>query len=261
MINQQDTTASPPSITVFFPAYNDEGSIGSMVRGALELLPQWTADYEVIVVNDGSMDQTAALLDELAQQSEHVRVIHHPRNRGYGGALRSGFANATKELVFYTDGDGQYAVQELAQLLPLLTEAVDVVNGYKRKRADNRRRIVIGAAYKRLARLLFNLPIRDVDCDFRLLRRTAIQSVELVSSSGVICTEMIYKLHQAGCRFVETPVQHYPRLHGQSQFFTLRRVARTTRDFFKLWLKLVVIPRLPFGTAAKRKSAVETTSA
>ena len=259
MTNKQQ--ASTLSITVFFPAYNDEGSIGAMVRGALELLPHWTADYEVIVVNDGSSDRTAAVLDELARQYELVRVIHHQRNRGYGGALRSGFANATKELVFYTDGDGQYDVQELARLLPLLSEAVDVVNGYKRKRADSRRRIVIGAAYKRLARLLFNLPIRDVDCDFRLMRRAAIQSVELVSSSGVICTEMIYKLHQAGCRFVETPVHHYPRLHGQSQFFTLRRVARTASDFFKLWLKLVIAPRLRFGAAAKRKAAVETPSA
>jgi glycosyltransferase involved in cell wall biosynthesis len=258
MTNKPQAPAPRPSITIFFPAYNDEGSISSMVCGALELLPQWTADYEVIVVNDGSSDQTAAVLDELARQHEQVRVIHHPRNRGYGGALRSGFASATKELVFYTDGDGQYDVQELAGLLPLLTEAVDVVNGYKRKRADNRRRIVVGAAYKRLARLLFNLPICDVDCDFRLMRRAVIQAVELTSSSGVICTEMIYKLHQAGCRFVETPVHHYPRLHGQSQFFTLRRVARTAGDFFKLWLKLVFLPRLPFSTATKRKAAVET---
>jgi glycosyltransferase involved in cell wall biosynthesis len=259
MTNKQQTNAPSPSITVFFPAYNDEASIGSMVRGVLELLPQWTADYEVIVVNDGSSDGTAAVLDELARAYQQVRIIHHQHNRGYGGALRSGFANATKELVFYTDGDGQYDVQELARLLPLLTEETDVVNGYKRKRADNRRRIVIGAAYKRLARLLFNLPIRDVDCDFRLMRRAAIQAVELVSTSGVICTEMIYKLHQAGSRFVETPVHHYPRLHGQSQFFTLRRVARTAGDFFKLWFKLVVMPRLPFGAAAKRKEAVETT--
>ncbi len=244
------------SFSVFFPAYNDEGSIASMVNQALALLPQFTGDYEVIVVNDGSSDGTAAALDALARKHPQVRVIHHPQNRGYGGALRSGFTNATKDLVFYTDGDGQYDVNELAKLIPLMTEEVDVVNGYKIKRSDNRRRVALGAIYKFLARLLFRLPIRDVDCDFRLMRRRAIQAIDLVSTSGVVCTEMIYKLHSSGCRFTETPVNHYPRLHGQSQFFTLRRVAKTLVDFFALWLKLVVWRRLTF--ASRRQTSPST---
>ena len=243
-----------PSITVFFPAYNDEGSIALMVERALALLPQFADDYEVVVVNDGSSDGTAAVLDALAAAQPHVRVVHHPKNRGYGGALRTGFLNATKDLVFYTDGDGQYDVQELATLIPLLTPDVDVVNGYKRKRSDNRRRIILGGIYKRLARLLFHLPIRDVDCDFRLIRRSAIQSIDLVSTSGVVCTEMIYKLHRAGYRFTETPVHHYPRLHGASQFFTLKRVAKTALDFFGLWLQMVVLPRVSFGLLGHRST-------
>ncbi len=259
--HQKDLHRQPPSISVFFPAYNDEGSIATLVREALALLPQLTSDYEVIVINDGSRDGTAALLDELAKELPHLRVVHHPRNRGYGGALRSGFEHATKDLVFYTDGDGQYDVRELAQLLPLMTEAVEVVNGYKLRRSDNRSRIVLGALYKFLARRLFNLPIRDVDCDFRLIRRAAIQSLDLVSTSGVVCTELVYKLRVAGCRFNETPVHHYPRRHGRSQFFTLRRVARTGYDFFELWLKLVVGSRLSLGGVRRRKPAVETTSA
>ncbi|MBL8206742.1 MAG: glycosyltransferase family 2 protein [Blastocatellia bacterium] len=245
-----------PSISVFFPAYNDAGSIGTLVKQALALLPRCTDDYEVLVINDGSTDGTAALLDNLAHAEPHLRVIHHPVNRGYGGALRTGFLHATKDLVFYTDGDGQYDVNELATLLPLLSDEVDVVNGYKRKRSDNQRRIVLGGAYKLLARTLFGLPIRDVDCDFRLLRRSAIQSIELVSTSGCICTEMVYKLHTAGYRFTETPVHHYARLHGQSQFFTLRRVARTASDFFALWLKLVVWQRLSLSEAKDRKQTV-----
>lgn len=246
-----------PSISVFFPAYNDEGSIALMVERALALLPQFTDDYEVVVVNDGSSDGTAAVLDELARRYATVRVIHHPKNRGYGGALRTGFLNATKDLVFYTDGDGQYDVSELATLVPLLKEEVDVVNGYKLKRSDNRRRIVLGALYKFLARLLFRLPIRDVDCDFRLMRRSAIQSVELVSTSGVVCTEMVYKLHRAGYRFTETPVHHYARLHGASQFFTLRRVGKTALDFFGLWLQMVALPRLSFGLLGHRQPVVK----
>jgi glycosyltransferase involved in cell wall biosynthesis len=246
------------SLSVFFPAYNDEGSIALMVEKALELLPRFTDDYEVIVVNDGSSDGTAAVLDELARRLPQLRVIHHPKNRGYGGALSTGFANATKEWVFYTDGDAQYDVDELADLIPLLTDEVDVVNGYKLKRSDSKRRIVLGALYKFLARLLFGLPIRDVDCDFRLLRRSALQSIDLVSNSGVVCTEMVYKLHAAGCRFAEMPVHHYPRLHGQSQFFTLRRVAETALHFFGLWLKLVVLPRVTFGLWGQRKAEAKT---
>lgn len=245
-----------PSITIFFPAYNDEGSIAALVQKALALLPHLTHDYEVMVVNDGSRDGTAAVLEALAETEPKLQVIHHPHNRGYGGALQSGFLHATKDLVFYTDGDGQYDVDELAALLPLLSDDVDVVNGYKRKRADDQHRVVLGGLYKLLARTLFRLPIRDVDCDFRLLRRHAIQSIALHSTSGCICTEMVYKLHAAGYRFMETPVHHYARQHGQSQFFTWHRVARTASDFFALWLKLVVKPRLRFSPAAQRKQVI-----
>lgn len=259
MIQYQPPLPHLSGISVFFPAYNDEASIAEMVTLALALLPQFTDDYEVIVVNDGSRDGTAAVLDGLARQHAHVRVVHHQVNRGYGGALRTGFINATKDWVFYTDGDGQYDVRELERLVALVGDSVDVVNGHKRKRSDSKRRIVLGATYKFLARLLFNLPIRDVDCDFRLVRRDVMQTIELVSTSGVVCTELVYKLQQAGARFVETPIQHYPRMHGQSQFFTLRRVAQTAVDFFALWLRLVVWQRLvgkaltPAATQAKAR--------
>jgi glycosyltransferase involved in cell wall biosynthesis len=233
------------SISVFFPAYNDEGSIAALVREALAVLPTLTDDYEVIVVNDGSADSTAAVLDELARTQPRVRAVHHERNRGYGGALRTGFASATKDLVFYTDGDGQYDVRELSRLLPLLTEGVDVVNGYKAGRADAGRRKVVGALYNQMAHLFFDIPIRDVDCDFRLIRRSALEGVEFSSSSGSICVEMVHKLSRAGRVFVELPVSHYARAHGRSQFFTPRRIARTAYDFFSLWLRLVAFPRRP----------------
>jgi glycosyltransferase involved in cell wall biosynthesis len=261
MTDTQKKASGAPSLSVFFPAYNDEGSIARLIHEALALLPRLTNDYEVIVINDGSSDGTAALLDELARRQPRLRIVHHPRNRGYGGALRSGFEHAAKDLVFYTDGDGQYDVGELVKLIPLMTDEVDVVNGYKIKRSDARRRIVLGAVYKFTARCLFGLPIRDVDCDFRLMRRKVIQGIELTSTSGVVCTEMIYKLRAAECRFAETPVHHFPRLHGQSQFFTLRRVARTGYDFFRLWLKLVVAQRLNFVAIWKRKPLAGTTSA
>jgi glycosyltransferase involved in cell wall biosynthesis len=218
-------------ISVFFPAYNDEASIAGLVGEALALLPSLADDFEVIVVNDGSTDGTAAVLDELARADPRVRVIRHEVNRGYGAALRTGFASATNELVFYTDG-------------------VDIVNGYKVQRADGWQRKAIGAAYNGLAHLLFSIPIRDVDCDFRLLRRRAVEAVELVSSSGSICVELVHKLHRAGCVFAEVPVQHRPRRHGRSQFFTLRRVGRTGLDLLSLWLKVAAPGRRRDGARA-----------
>lgn len=244
----------PHSISAFFPAFNDEGSIAALVRGALEVLPTLTDDYEVIVVNDGSTDATGSVSDELARALPRVRVVHHDRNRGYGGALRTGFASATKELIFYTDGDGQYDVRELARLYPLMTEGVDVVNGYKTGRADGGRRKVVGAVYNQMAHFLFDLPVRDVDCDFRLIRRRAFEGVELSSSSGSICVEMVHKLSRAGRVFVESPVAHYPRAHGRSQFFTPGHVARTARDFFALWLRLVARPAVGLGAAPRTRA-------
>lgn len=244
-MNTTTNENKPAGISVFFPAFNDENTIGALVANALNVLQQLTDDYEVIVVNDGSADNTAEVLSSLERlHKDKMRVVTHEKNKGYGAALRSGFNAAGKELIFYTDGDGQYDVKELLKLYPLMTQDVDVVNGYKIERADKLNRKVIGGSYNRLAHFLFRLPIRDVDCDFRLLRSTAIEKIELKSSSGSICVELVYKLKRAGCRFVETPVHHYPRLHGQSQFFTFGRVARTLRDFFRLWLKLVVLNSL-----------------
>jgi len=232
------------SISCFFPAFNDESTIAGLVEQALAVLPELADDYEVVVVNDGSTDSTGAVLDTLAGTHPRVRVVHHAENRGYGGALRTGFESASKELVFYTDGDGQYDVREMRSLVPLLTEGVDVVNGYKKGRADRLRRKVLGAVYNRLAHLLFSLPVRDVDCDFRLMRRDALRRVALTSSSGVICVELVHKLHAAGCSFAEVPVGHYERTSGRSQFFTPRRVARTAYDLLSLWVRLVVAPRV-----------------
>jgi glycosyltransferase involved in cell wall biosynthesis len=234
-------------ISVFFPAYNDEASIAGLVHDALALLPGLADDFEVIVVNDGSTDGTGRVLDELARADSRVRVVHHEVNRGYGAALRTGFASATKELVFYTDGDGQYDVRELLLLRPLLVEGVDIVNGYKVQRADGWQRKALGAAYNGLAHLLFSIPIRDVDCDFRLLRRRAVEQVQLVSSSGSICVELVHKLHRSGCVFAEVPVQHRPRAHGRSQFFTFRRVGRTALDLLSLWLKVAAPGRRQRG--------------
>ena len=231
---------APPSLSVFFPAYNDSGTIASMVIRAVQTASELTPDYEVIVVDDGSADATPQIADELARTYPRVRVVHHPRNRGYGGALQTGFHTATKDLVFYTDGDAQSAPAELALLWAKMTADADLVNGYKISRSDPFHRIVIGRVYHHVVSLLFGLRVRDVDCDFRLMRRSIFDRVQLEKSSGVICLEMMKKIHDAGFRIVEVPVHHYHRAFGKSQFFNVRRILRTGVDVIRLWLALVV---------------------
>lgn len=231
------------SISVFFPAYNDGGTIASMVISALLTLRELTDDYEVIVVNDGSADYTPQVLEELARKYEEVRIIHHERNKGYGGALRTGFGSATKELVFYTDGDAQYDARELTVLYRALGEGVDMVNGYKISRSDPWYRTVIGRVYHWIVKLSFGLRLRDVDCDFRLMRRAIFDRVHLESSSGVICVEMMKKVQDAGFVIAQAPVHHYHRAYGRSQFFNFGRIFRVGRDLLKLWLQLVLWPK------------------
>jgi glycosyltransferase involved in cell wall biosynthesis len=230
----------PAGLSIFFPAYNDSGTIASLVISALQAAQTLTPDHEVIVVNDGSQDATGAIADELARLYPQVRVIHHPQNRGYGGALRTGFASARKELIFYTDGDAQYDPREMTTLWERMDDDVDLVNGYKIGRSDPLYRVIIGRVYHYTVKLLFGLEVRDVDCDFRLMRRMVFDRVELTKNSGVICLEMMKKIQDAGFRIAEVPVHHHHRVHGKSQFFNFRRIFRTGLDVMRLWMTLVI---------------------
>ena len=231
-----------PSLSVFFPAYNDAPSLPALIHRTFEVLHEHVADYEVIVVNDGSRDRTGEVLEELrSQYAPHMRVITHETNRGYGGALRTGFAAATKEFVFYTDGDGQYDVGELPLLLERVGPRTGLVNGYKEERHDPAHRIWIGHAYNIFARTLFRIRLRDIDCDYRLIRRSLLQALRLTATSGTICVELVRKIELSGCDVVELPVHHYERKHGRSQFFRVRSLAITAYQLLRLWVRLVVL--------------------
>jgi glycosyltransferase involved in cell wall biosynthesis len=229
---------SKNGISAFFPAYNDGGTIASMVISAILVLERLTDDYEVIVVNDGSADYTGEILNELEQRYDRVRIVHHERNRGYGGALRTGFAQASKEFVFYTDGDAQYDVRDLPALWEVMNDSIDMVQGYKIGRSDPLHRVIIGRLYHWVTNLAFGIHLKDVDCDFRLIRRSVFDKVHLESDSGVICVEMMTKIRQGGFRIAEAPVHHYHRAYGKSQFFNFRRIARVGVDLISLWRKL-----------------------
>ena len=233
-----------PSLSVFFPAYNDAPSLPKLLAKTFDTLQLNVADYEVIVVNDGSYDNTAAVLDQLrALYGPRLRVVTHPQNRGYGGALRSGFEAAAKDFVFYTDGDSQYDVSELPRLLDLVGPDTGLVNGFKLERHDPAHRIWIGKTYNFCARFLFRIRIRDIDCDYRLIRRALLMKLHLTSTSGTICVELVRKLEMTGCEVVEVGVHHYPRLYGKSQFFRLRSLATTLYELVRLWLRVVVLRR------------------
>jgi glycosyltransferase involved in cell wall biosynthesis len=233
-----------PSLTVFFPAYNDAPSLPGLLAKTFAVLEANVADFEVIVVNDGSHDDTAEVLKSSeARYSPRLRVVTHEENRGYGGALRSGFGAAVKQYVFYTDGDSQYDVGELPRLLALAGPNTGLVNGYKLERNDPAHRIWIGKAYNFCARLLFRIRIRDIDCDFRLIRSDLLEQVRLTSTSGTICVELVRKLELTGCEVIEIGVRHYARLYGKSQFFRLRSLATTFYELARLWVRVVILQR------------------
>lgn len=229
---------SPRSLSIFFPAYNDARSIGPLVATADRTARELTDDYEIIVVDDGSSDDTPAVLRALCQEYPLLRVVTHSVNRGYGGALRSGFRAAMKDAIFYTDGDGQYDPGQLRELWSALQGGADVAQGYKVERQDPLRRVVIGEIYKAAVKRLFALRVRDVDCDFRLIRRDVFEKVELCADSGAICVELVKKTQDAGFSFVEVPVQHYPRQHGTSWAFRPAQILHMLRELAVLWRDL-----------------------
>ena len=229
-----------PSISVFFPCYNDEKTIGQLIQNAHEILKKLNLQHEIIVIDDGSTDNSRSLLKKLKKELPVLKIIFHRQNKGYGGALRSGFKKAKYDLIFYTDGDGQYDVKEMELLFPLMTKDIDVVNGIKMERNDPWYRLAIGKGYNFFVRNLFNLKIFDTDCDFRLIRRSVLKGIKLNCNSGAICVELVKKLQDQSARFREVSVHHYDRLHGQSQFFKPKRIFQTGVELIKLWVSLYI---------------------
>jgi len=228
------------SVSAFFPCYNDALSIGKMVRDVRESLVEAVSDFEIIVVNDGSSDNSLQVLQELQKEVSELRIVNHEVNRGYGGALLSGFAVSTKQWVFYTDGDAQYDAREITRCIAAVTESSDVIQGFKIGRGDPLHRRIIGRAYHHGVRFLFRLPVRDTDCDFRLIRNALLGKVRLQSTTGVICVEMMHALNRVQANFVEVGVSHYHRPHGKSQFFRIPAISRSALQLLQLWTRLML---------------------
>lgn len=233
-------TFPKPSISVFFPCYNDARTIGELVEDAIAVLKKIANKYEVIVIDDGSTDKSREILKKLEKKHSNLKLVLHKKNSGYGTALKSGFISARHDLIFYTDGDGQYDVRELPILVSLMTQNVDFINGIKMSRQDPTYRVFVGNLYSFFTRWTFWLPVYDVDCDYRLIRKKIIDKIKLESTSGAICVELVKKAQRKGARFRQVSVFHYQRKYGQSQFFKPLNIFRSLAELFQLWVKLMI---------------------
>lgn len=222
-----------PSLTIFFPCYNEEANVERTTLAALEAGRQFTDDLEVIIVNDGSRDRTGQIADELAAAHPQVRAVHNSPNLGYGGALQRGFREATREWIFYTDGDGQFDFREIAVLLPLL-DRFDILSAYRLNRQDPRFRKLNAWCWTTLVNVLFGLRLRDIDCAFKLYPRKLFDQIEMWSMGALIDTEILAKARILGYRIGQTGVHHYPRTAGSQTGANLRVILRAFKELFKL---------------------------
>jgi glycosyltransferase involved in cell wall biosynthesis len=221
------------SVSVCLPCYNEQENVGRTVENALSVMEKLDADFEVIIVDDGSADETGRIADEIAQRNPRVKVIHHPHNLGYGAALQSGFKAAAKELVFYTDGDGQFDMKEMPPLLGLM-EQYDIVSCYRLDRRDPLVRKFNGWAWTKLVCLLFGMKIRDIDCAFKLYKRAIFDHVEMASTGALISAEILARATRKGYRITQKGVHHYPRTAGVQTGANFRVILRAFRELFKL---------------------------
>ena len=221
------------SISVFFPCYNEQDNVERTIEQAITVLKKLGADFEVIIVDDGSSDATGQIADEISRRDGRVKVVHHHPNLGYGAALQSGFKAATKELVFFTDGDGQFDISEMPPLLELM-EHYDIVSCYRLDRRDPIIRKINGWCWTRLVCLVFGMKIRDIDCAFKLYKREIFDKIELSSTGALINAEILARAVRKGYRVTQKGVHHYPRTHGAQTGANLQVILRAFKELIKL---------------------------
>jgi glycosyltransferase involved in cell wall biosynthesis len=242
------TSVRLPGISVFLPSHNEEANVERVVSGYVREMPRIADDFEVIVVDDGSRDRTGAIADRMAAADPHVRVVHHPVNRGYGGAVISGIRAARMPYVLLSDGDGQFDPAEVAKLAAFMPE-YDVVVGFRARRADHLIRKLNGAAWTALVRMLLGITIGDIDCGFKLFKREFLDAMELKARGAMISTELMARLAGSGARVKEVEVTHLPRLAGEQSGANVRVVARAFKELFALYSDLRAERRRAAGGA------------
>src|SRR5450432_3859247 len=239
LLSSSNGTAAAPAVTlsVIFPAFNEEANIQRTVESARLVLPKLAKTWEIILVNDGSRDATTPLCDELAEQYPEVRAIHHTDNRGYGAALKSGILAARYDYIFFTDSDGQFDLEELEHLLEW-AEHYDIVTGYRGKRQDPPHRLINAWGWKMLVRLVLGVKVRDIDCAFKIFQRSVFERVQIRSVGAMVNTEILAQAHAFGMRVHEIKVSHYPRRFGKPSGANLAVIAKAFRELLRLYQQL-----------------------
>lgn len=240
---------SKRSMSVFYPCYNEEASVERVTQAAVRACERLFEDYEVIIVNDGSKDRTGEIADRLAAENPRVRAVHNRPNRGYGGALARGFREATKDFVFYTDGDGQFDFEEMEKILPLLDQ-YEIVSCYRMDRKDPLPRKINAFCWGTLVNALFSIRLRDIDCAFKIYPKRFIDEIEMHSTGALIDTEMLAKARRLGYTIGQMGVHHYPRTAGQQTGANLKVILRAFRELFKLYSQIRATGRTRTGVVS-----------
>jgi glycosyltransferase involved in cell wall biosynthesis len=230
-------TVPAVSLSVIFPAFNEEANIQRTVESARLILPKLAQTYEIILVNDGSKDATTPLCDELAERYPEVRAIHHVDNRGYGAALKSGILAARHDFIFFTDSDGQFDLEELEHLIEWASH-YDIVTGYRGKRQDPPHRLINAFGWKMLVRMMLGVKVRDIDCAFKVFQRSVFDRVQIRSVGAMVNTEILAQANAFGMSIHEVRVSHYPRQFGKPSGANLRVIAKAFRELIRLYRQL-----------------------
>ena len=226
-----------PELSVFFPFYNEEANIEAQAKDALKIIPQFANKFEIILVDDGSADKTGKIGQKLAQKYRPVKIICHRVNKGYGGALKTGFKNSRYKWIFFTDGDRQFKLTDLSKLVEKSDKA-DLVIGYRRKRADSFIRLLNAKLFNLLIKILFGLGVRDVDCAFKLIKKKVLDDIKLKSNGALLSSELLIKAKKKGYKTIEVPVGHYPRQVGSQTGANLKVIFKAFYDIAALWREL-----------------------
>jgi len=224
-------------LSTFFPFYNEEANIEAQTKDALRVLPQFANKFEIILVDDGSIDKTGKIGQKLAQKYRLVKIIRHRVNKGYGGALKTGLKNSRYKWIFFTDGDRQFKLTDLSELIEKSDKA-DLVIGYRQKRADSPIRLLNAKLFNLLIKILFGLKVRDVDCAFKLIKKRVLDDVKLKSDGALLSSELLIKAKKKGYRIVEVPVNHYPRQVGSQTGANFKVIFKAFYDIAALWKEL-----------------------
>lgn len=230
------------SLSIFMPAYNEEGNIAATIMDATKAAKTVTNNYEIIVVNDGSRDKTAEIVTGLARLDPHIRLINHSQNKGYGAAVKTGLKACRKDWIFFTDSDGQFHYDELKKFV-IATQSADLVMGYRKKRMDPFHRVFVAQVLLKIWNfVLFSLTVRDVDCAYKLFHREVRDAVKLKTESAITVSEFIIKAKAHGFKIIQLPVQHYARRFGEQTGGNWRVIIRAARESFKLYQELHPTP-------------------